>query len=123
MVGLFKRTPKFAMGSREANEKTRAALGVLGDSGRPPRAIRHFATPGEREHLTSRATLTRDAAPRGFAVRETAYGGGLVFEHRGAVADPAFDAVTAEFAAWLDQRGWVYDGWECDVVSESRAER
>lgn len=115
MFNLPGSKPKLAMGSAEANEKTRKALAALGDDGAAPRGVIHYACPGPRADKRLRRDMLDELKLKGFDVRDAAVDNGLILEHKSAVT-AAFDQATGELAAWFKARGWTYDGWECAVT-------
>ena len=115
MFNLPGMKPKLAMGSAEANEKTRKALAALGDDGSAVRHVVHYAYPGPKADKRQRRDMLDELKLKGFDVRDAAADNGLVLEHQSAVVG-AFDQQTGELAAWFKVRGWSYDGWECAVT-------
>ena len=112
-MSTFRHTSPVAMGSRDSNDRLRAALHRLGDSGRRPRHVLHYAYPAPGADPRVREAIVAELGRRGFRVAASSLRGGVVFRHDASVACPGFDTMTAEIAGRLAALGWEYDGWEC----------
>lgn len=113
---LFRRKRKPLTGSPAANDALRARLHRYGDDGLSVRHVLHYAYPQREADLAARQTIIDSLRERGFTVSDAAVGSGVVLEHFHSVAADCFDIVTAELSAWFSERGWDYDGWECEVI-------
>lgn len=116
LASLFRRKRKLVSGSPVANDAVRARLADYGDDGSRVRHVLHYAYPEEERRLSERLGIVETLRARGFSVSDAAVGGGVVLEHHHSVAPDCFDIVTAELSAWFAERGWDYDGWECEVL-------
>lgn len=116
VTNLFRRRKKPVTGSPGANDDVRARLAEYGDDGFSVRHVLHYAYPERGDDPTVKPALIEALTARGFTVGDAAVGGGVVLEHFHSVAPDCFDIVTAELSAWFAERGWDYDGWECEVV-------
>lgn len=124
LTNLFRRKRRPVSGSPVANDAVRARLADYGDDGARVRHILHYAYPEGERDLSVRPALVETLCARGFSVSDAAVGGGVVIEHHHSVAPDCFDIVTAELSAWFAERGWDYDGWECEVLEpEGEASR
>ena len=116
LTNLFRRKPRPLSGSPAANDAVRARLADYGDDGLRVRHILHYAYPERERDLSVRPAIVETLRARGFSVSDAAVGGGVVLAHSHSVAPDCFDVVTAELSAWLAERDWDYDGWECEVL-------
>lgn len=115
---LFRRKRKPVMGSPRANDAVRERLRAYGDDGERIRHILHYAYPDADRELHMRPAIIETLISRGFGVSDAAVASGIVLEHFETVAPDTFDVVTAELSAWFAERGWEYDGWECEVLKK-----
>ncbi|MDH3742492.1 MAG: hypothetical protein OER56_12940 [Hyphomicrobiales bacterium] len=106
------------LGQAAKNDLVRAQLGKLGDGGRKPRHVIHFAYPEEAPGALSRADVKSSLADLDVRITDAADGTGVVFEHEREVASADFDNLTVRLAAHFASMGWDYDGWECAVEAD-----
>lgn len=123
LVNLFRKKRRPLTGSPAANDSVRARLAEYGDDGSTVRHILHYAYPERQSDLAYRRALVEALIARGYSVSDAAVGGGVVLEHFHSVAPDFFDILTAELSAWFAERGWSYDGWECEVVHPPGSDR
>lgn len=110
--------PQQPMGQAAKNDLVRAQLGKLGDGGRKPRHVIHFAYPEEASGARSRDEVKASLADLDVNFTDTEESTGVVFEHEREVASADFDDLTVRLAAHFASMGWDYDGWECAVEAD-----
>ncbi len=115
LFDILKRRTKPAMGSPTANDIVRRRLAAMGDDGSSVRPVVHYAYPETKPDPTERREIIVVLMQRGFEVNNTTAKDGLALEHYSTVERNDFDQFTAELAAWFEDRGWDYAGWECAV--------
>lgn len=116
LAKLFRKKPKPMTGSPAANDAVRCRLAEYGDDGGKVRHVLHYAYPDRETDLSARPAIIEALTARGFSVSEAAVGAGVVLEHFHSVSIEFFDLLTADLSAWFAERGWSYDGWECEVL-------
>lgn len=123
VADLFCRKKKPVTGSPGANDAVRVRLAEYGDNGFVARRVLHYAYPERCDDPTAKPAVVEALIARGFKVSDAAVNNGLVLEHFHSVAPDRFDIVTAELSAWFAERGWDYDGWECEVIGSDKEDR
>lgn len=121
LTKLFRKKPKPLTGSPVANDSVRARLAEYGDDGSAVRHVLHYAYPDRETDLAARPSIVEALTARGFTVSEAAVGHGVVLSHFHSVSIEFFDLLTADLSAWFAERGWDYDGWECEVMKPHAA--
>ena len=114
----WSKKPQPPLGQAGKNDLVRAQLGELGDGGRKPRHVIHFAYPVEASSGASRAEVKTSLADMDVKITDAADGTGVVFEHEREVASADFDNLTVRLSAHFASMGWDYDGWECAVEAD-----
>ena len=102
------------------NDRLRALLAENGDDGTAAAEVRHHLSPHpDREMFpAARADLAEALRKMGWFVEDGPDGGLLLTEVR-EVASGAFNRHTATLAWLANGAGWLYDGWERAVPTES----
>jgi hypothetical protein len=88
----------------------RAALSSRGDTGQAPRHTLFFFYGGDLKGLRAAATAA------GYSSGKTVGRSGVVLETETAVDESSFAAHSKRMAAWADEFGSDYDGWECQLM-------
>ena len=116
MFSLSQKKPPAALGSPAANDKVRAELRALGDSGRTARHIIHYAYPADGTSKQQHRIISSRLRREGFRIKVTSCGQGLTFEHDQFIDGTAFDDITSALSKLLAGYNWRYDGWECALI-------
>ncbi|MEM9422815.1 MAG: hypothetical protein AAF986_09980 [Pseudomonadota bacterium] len=98
------------------NERVRAQLAEMGDNGLAPRHVCHYFF-ARRWPLKRcpQADIIANLRELGFAAHPTDKKG-VMCDAFGPVAGDGFDRLTESLFTLGCDNGWIYDGWECQVL-------
>jgi hypothetical protein len=115
------------IGSPGSNDIVRQNLSKLGDDGSVARTITHFGRPGPDDPAFCEEVIedfSLSLSTFGFVVEAEDVDGEdwVALSHVSPVTADALDTWTQWLAESLANVGWIYDGWDCDVLHPGDAD-